>query len=238
MKATIAFKIETDYLKTGYDELIKLGCCRWVKGAGVCVWLFPIESIEKVSAILGTPIEFDGPGLEIIEARMPLKRQKVEVPEFKGKGHMEVEEEIGAGIYVITEYRKVEKEDGRIEIEELKHEVPYENVAAMREVLSEIDENRYKDGKIPGKYLAERVCRKLGINRFTRESGSFDWAKCMGNRKEYFFLYYYVLKVLDHLGEIHHTKNGKVIKKQRYLWTKERTKEHIPSTPCDNISKS
>jgi hypothetical protein len=45
-------------------------------------------------------------------------------PRFKGKSGYEVFEEYT--VYVVVDYRKVEKDDGRIEIVEQKHETPRE----------------------------------------------------------------------------------------------------------------
>lgn len=217
MNATLAFKVETPWLQTGYEQLKELGACRWVSGVLVC--FFPLENIEKVSAILGKPIEFVEADLDAVKARMPTPRENVDVPEFKGKSGFEVIAE-GPKVYVVREWRKVEKENMEIKVEEIRHEVPIENVRALREALESLDERRYKNHKIPTRRVAEQVCKVLGITRFNREkSGSFDFEKFQGTRKDLFAILYYPIKVLasPQLQEIIHHKNGYITKLQDYL---------------------
>jgi len=174
--------------------------------------VFPIEHIKQVEAILGVPIEFNGSDHpEVIKARMPSRREQKDVPEFKGKSGYTVAEM--QKVFVVTEYRKVENEGGEIEIKEMKHEVPRENVDVMRDALLALDESRFKDGKIGCRRLAEKVMQLLEIDRFNRtESGTFDWEKFFGCRADYGHYYYYPLKVLEANFEVIHHKNGKITK--------------------------
>ena len=214
MQARIYFTVETGYIQTGFDHLSKLGEYKWVNGK--CVWRFPLEAIADAEALIGQPIEFNELTARVVSERAPMRREQIDVPEFKGKGHMTVEEL--PQVFVITEYRKIETPEGRIEVKEIKHEIPSENVAAMRDALDSIEEKRYKDGRISCRKLAEETCKICGVlDRYTRDSGSFAWNKFFGERSDYFHYYYLPLKVLVHYKEVIHHKNGEITKLQRYI---------------------
>ena len=58
--------------------------------------------------------------------------------------------------------------------------------------------------------VAKNIIEALGITRYHRRSGSFDFAKLFGERQDYFNYVYFPLKVLEHYGLIKHYKQGKV----------------------------
>jgi len=211
MKAEVTFNVATDYIQTGFNELVKIGSYRWINGR--CIWTFPLKHIKKAEIILGHPIEFPRfHQLEILDARMPMNSERADIPEFKGDSGFTVYDLIDEKKYEIVEWRKIENENGTIEIKEQKHLIGKGIVNCMRDILVNIDENRYKDGKISCRVLACKMMEMLHIDRFHRESGTFDWAKFNGNRKDYFMYYYYPLKILQSKNEIIHHKTGKITK--------------------------
>lgn len=208
MQAELTVEIITGYIQTGFSELITLGTYQWL--GSKCHWTFPVSKLDRVEAILGTPVEFRRESVDIIEKRTPQIRERVELEEFKGKSGIIIIEQ--PTIFIIIQWRKVETKDGKIEIKEMRHELPLGNVTAVRQALALIDESRFKDGKISCARIAEKTMMVLNINRFNRETGSFDWAKFYGNRSEYHTYYNFPLKVLEYKKEIIYHKNGKVTK--------------------------
>lgn len=212
MKGEVTFNLKTDYIQTGFRELAKIGKYEWVDKQ--CIWTFPLKHIRKVENLLGKPIEFDKTHLiSYLKKRMPLQSEQASTPEFKGKGEIVITLLDELKKYEIVEYRKVENGNDEIEIKELRHMLPMGLVECMKDVLSELDENRYKNHKISCRALAQKMTEKLHIDRFNREdTGSFDWNKFFGSRRDYYNFYYLPLKVLAHKNMVIHHKNGKISK--------------------------
>jgi len=212
LKAEITFNVETNYIQTGFKELIKIGNYKWIDKQ--CIWTFPVKHIRKVENILGHPIEFDKYHiLNYLKKRMPLKKEQAYTPEFKGKGEIVIKLLDELKKYEILEYRKVENKNGEIEIKERRHMLPQGLVQCMQDVLYETNENQYKGHKIGCRSIAEKMTNKLHIDRFNRkDTGTFDWQKFFGDRKSYYNFYYLPLKVLAHKKMIIHHKNGKISK--------------------------
>jgi len=208
MQAELSIEIITGYLQTGFDELITIGTYQWL--GSKCHWTFPVSKLDRVEALLGTPIEFKRDSVDIIEKRAPQDRERVELEEFKGKSGITIIEQ--PTIFIIIQWRKVENKEGKIEIKEMRHELPLGNVTAVRQALSLINESKFKDNKISCARIADKTMQVLNINRFNRETGSFDWAKFYGNRMDYHKYYNFPLKVLEYKKEILYHKNGKVTK--------------------------
>jgi hypothetical protein len=218
----IKFTIQTEYLKTRFNTLKRIGTFfPHTQLPGIYVWTFPMSTIEEVERILAESIEFDSIFLERILQRTPLPREEIGLPGFKGKSGFLVDEGQLPKCYVVTEWRKVEKSNG-IEIEQLRHTIPSENVKVMRTAIEEINDAQYDDAKIPGALIANKVLEAIGITAFN-ENGVFDWGKFFGNRTEYFNYYYYPLKVLAHKKEIIHHKDGRISKIQRIQMTLDST---------------
>jgi hypothetical protein len=205
--AKVLFEIKTDFIRTGFTQLITLGGT-YRKIDDSYFWVFPLENIEKVSAILGKAIEFSEEDVATLEARCPMRRERIGLEPWKGVSGITIEET--PTLFIVTEHRKEEGGD----VKEIRHNIPSENVDALRRALSGINSNLYKDGRIPTSRVAEKVCQVLNIDRFNRvETGSFDFAKMFGNRQDYFHILYYPLKILQKKGEIIYLKSGKIIKK-------------------------
>lgn len=192
---------------TGYDSLVKLAAYNvWDKTIHKAFWVFPLDNLGKVMAVLGKQIEFDEKEAEQVLNLCPPLKERIDLPEWKGKGRIEVERE--ADTYIITEYRKVENNDGTISIKEVKHEIPRQNVDVLWEVMQ-----RYPKGKrVKGiETVACHVCEQLGITRFHRpETNTWDKEKLFGARKAYYSYFYLPTKVLVHMNLIIHHKNGDI----------------------------
>jgi hypothetical protein len=205
------FTVETGYVKVRFGTLKRLGTFfPHPSKPGIYVWTFPMSAIEQVERILAEPIEFDSVFLDCLLQRTPLPREQVDLPDFKGKSGFLVDESQLPKCYVVAEWRKVEKKNG-IEVKQIKHSIPSENITVIRTAIEGIDDAQYDDAKIPGDVIANKVLEAIGITAF-HENGVFDWAKLFGNRSEYFHFYYYPLKVLVYKKEIIHHKDGRISK--------------------------
>jgi hypothetical protein len=60
--------------------------------------------------------------------------------------------------------------------------------------------------------VAQNIVYLLRIDRFNRQTGSFDFSKFFGCRKDYFRLFYYPMKILENQGKIKHHKKGMIEK--------------------------
>ena len=61
--------------------------------------------------------------------------------------------------------------------------------------------------------VAKNIVESLGLTRFNRDTGTFDFAKFFGNRRDYYHTFYLPMKVLQyHYQVIHHHKSGKIEK--------------------------
>lgn len=213
----LLFKLETEYLQTGYAELKRL-CEKNIWYGGKGLWWFKISDLERVEAILGKPIEFTEENALKVLSHSPCKRLGISLPEFKGKSGIKIVEK--ANVYVLTTWSKKVTADGcGIGVVENKYEVPNENVKMLKEVIMEINELQYKSCPwIPVRSIGEKICKALNIDRFNRQTGSFDWEKFYGCRASgYHPLLYFPLKVLVHQKYVEHRKDGMVRKLQRIL---------------------
>lgn len=187
MKATELIQIETPYLRTGFKNLHKLASSyKWNGTKGV--WTFPKKRKNEVEQILGEPIEL--PNSKSKEVELQTER--------KGKGFFIIQSETPDFYKIYTTIGN--KKTALID-------VPKASVLAVWKIIKKYDE-------IETPKLAEQLMNYLGITRFNRESGSFDYPKFFGNRKDYFKLLYYPLKVLDALGIIRYRGSKQIRKLQ------------------------
>lgn len=198
--AELLFKIKIGWQQTVYDALYKIATYhKWENKEGV--WVFKYVDLRQVESILGQTIEV--PGL-----RDKFETEKVKVPKFKGVDFVEIIEY--PKIYQIVEHRKVErKEDGEIKYinKELRHNLPKELVD---KVWNDVIVHQPLNKPIKSSTIAEKICKALEIDRFNRETGSFDWAKFFGNRSQYYKYFYLPIKVLVWKGKIIHHKHGTI----------------------------
>ena len=202
MKSELYFGLRLKYLRTEYEPLMRLTIVKPIYNYESLdyLWVFRYSDIEKVEAIVGT---IEVPGL-----REEFKKQEVPTQPFKGIDFRDIKE--FPKIYQVTEHRKVEDpETEEISVKEFKHNVDkvlvgriWENVV-LRQPL-----NR----KVRTSTVAENICRELGITRFNRDSGTFQFDKFFGSRSDYLQYFYWPIKILCYKGCIIHHKNGMIEK--------------------------
>lgn len=200
MMGRLLFEIETPYLRTGYERLRDMAVRhKWLSGKNRTRWLFRLEQLESVSAVLGERPSFERRHLEA------LAPSEVEVPIESWKGESGFTVSVLPKIFRVVEHRKPAPGEPP---KEVCHDVPHSNVAAAWEAVS-----KYPKGqRVKTRTVAWRICDTLRVaDRFSRDSGSFDFAKFFGSRGSgYFPYFYYPMKVLDHYRVVKHHKSGYV----------------------------
>jgi hypothetical protein len=193
MKGKTCFCIQLPYQKTLYAQLCKLAIGHtWNKYCGKYQYIFEMENLEPVEKLLGNPIELEGRQFE---------REKVYVPEFKGMDFPEIIE--FPLIYQIIEHRK--DDDGKVQ--EHKHEIPK---ALVDDIYKHIVAYMPLNKPMRTSVFCEKICSLWALDRFKRDTGTFDFAKFFGNRKDYYTYFYLPVKVLVFKGKIKHHKKGKI----------------------------
>jgi len=195
MKGELCFCLVLDYTRTQYAPLLSLAVHRPVyKENEGYLWVFRYRDIRAVETTFGASVE-------IPEYRDRFEREDVEIPEFKGVDFVEVKEP--PKIYQIIEHRK--QDDFSIKI--IKHQIPRELVKTIWEGIIV---HMPLDKPVKTSTMAEKICDLLRIDRFHRQTGTFDFAKFFGERRDYYTYFYLPMKVLAHQGKIKHHKSGKV----------------------------
>lgn len=186
MKARKCFYLDLDYQLTVYNKLNEFALGYIKLENGIYRWFFPMSSLSKIKEVLPVELEQE-------------KKIIVDLEKSKGKSGIEVIE--FPKLYQCKEWRKNDKG----EVKRITHEVTKEQVGLMWEVLKKIPQYR----KVKTRTIASNWVEILGIDRFHRKTGTFDFEKMFGCREEYFKMYY-TLKVLQWLGSIKYYKNGYV----------------------------
>ena len=197
MKANLCFSLELPYLQTEYSQLKKLAICVNNIGHSKFEWVFRGEDRERVTAILGKPIDFGD--LERIEVESKARK--------KGEGYFKI----------LARTPKYFVCETIINAKAVKKMIPIENVAVAWKVMLS-----YPIGKaIKSRTIAKNIIENLGITRFNRESNSFDFQKFFGARKDYYNYFYSPIKILEAVGGVKHHKEGKV-ERIANKWTYQR----------------
>jgi len=183
------FKVEKDYDRTRFDEMIRLGGYEiWDRELKRYVWFFPMKEMKRVEALLTTPLEIEG---------FDYKTEKMNIEGWKGKSGFDIIE--FPKIFQLVEYRK-SKTTGKVN--SIKHSVSKETVLQVWEVLKDYPQTKM----LKFETLSEAICKSFGLMRFFRQTGTYDKQKFFGSRAEaYFPFYYYPLKVLEYKGVIQYT---------------------------------
>jgi len=171
---------------------------KWDKERRKFTWIFPIGVYQYVTSVVGKTIKFNKEDVEVVNQKF--HSEGVQGEKWKGKGSFQLFE--FPKIYQIIEFKK--NNEGKPQ--ETKTDVDKENVKVAFEVLSEYPLGKY----VKSRTIAANICFKLKIDRFNRETGSFDWAKFFGNRNDYFRYFYYPIKILDYKGVVAYHKRGMV----------------------------
>jgi len=196
MTTQIIVRLETKYNQTNFKQLLELGRYEWDRFKKRAVWTFPLNNLRRAIALLGHTIEIDPNDLKLLSNYAPPIGPGFSVPRYKSKGFVRITK--APKVYVIKTL---------INKEEKTYLVPIENVQAAANVITSYK----KFTKVKSSTVAERIIRELGIIRFDRlVSGTFDWAKFFGNRKDYYNYFYLPMKVLEAKHFIKHHKNGRV----------------------------
>jgi len=172
--------------------------------AGRWEWTFPLRSLERVLELTGKPIEFAGSDAKKIMSHSPNVKATVTTEPWKGKDAVEIMQT--PMTYKVLTHQKEETGDGGFRIRQAVYEIPKENVA----VLWNIIRRQPLKKKVRTRTVAKNLVEFLGITRFHRDTGSFDFARFFGIRYEYKRRLYYPLKVLHHAGVVKHHKAGQV----------------------------
>ena len=195
MKGELYFGLRLGYIRTEYVPLTNLAIGKPMYD-GEYTWIFRYSEIKEVEAITG-PIEIP----EIMEKK---EKEELVIPKWKGKDMVEIIPH--TDVFVVVEHRKIEVIGG-IDYKEIRHNVDRTLVDTItNEVINHMTMNKH----MKTKYFAEKICKALGITRFNRISGSFDWPKLQGNRGSLVKFIYFPTKVLVWLGKIKHHRYGAV----------------------------
>jgi len=189
MKTKLFFEIEKKYDRTTYPVLINLALKEyWDRKKKKYIWVFPIDKIGEVCAVLAKVIEFDKKELEQAVLRCPGIKQEVKIGPTQGDGFIKIDTYPTYFLVTTVRERTIEKT-----------KVPIETAKILWDVVSKQPLNK----KILTHTVAKNFCEEMGITRFHRDSNSFDWAKYRGTR-QYYLRFYATIKVLQHFGVVSH----------------------------------
>lgn len=206
ISAKLKFTIELPYEHEHYKRLVNLSNGFPVKTSeGLYEWTFPLMNLKPVIAVVNQPISFLPGDLSAVFTKLNLDFAELGVEPFKGLSGFEI---YGFPDYfVVREYRKKEQADHSIKVVEKNNNIPLESVMCLWRVMLKYG----LDKEVKTKTVAEHFCQEAGlIDYFTRESGSFDFAKFFGKRSKGYMRMYYPLKILEHYGCVKHHKYGTV----------------------------
>lgn len=192
MKAELCFTVKLPWQQTLYEPLIDLAVnYKWI---GIGIWVFKMEDKKKVEAVIGQSIEIEG-------YCGPYTKTSIIVPNWKGDDALSIIE--FPKIYQIIEHRK--REDGSIA--EIKNLLGKEVVV---KVWNDVIAHQPLNKPVKTRAVAEKICKALGVTRFNRQTGSFDFDKFFGARKDYYHMFYLPMKVLSYQNKIIHHKYGAI----------------------------
>lgn len=204
-KAELIFNLNLKWDNTTYSPLSSLAINKYYNpDLKRYSWTFKVSDLPKVLAIIGEEIEIERTELIELISRCPYIKEQFETKKYKGVGFVKV-----------TSFPNLFMIDTIINKQKVTKRIPRETVQRLWRVI----EKYMLHKPIRTRTIAEGYCEELEIDRFNRESGSFDFAKFFGNRQDY-FQFYYSLKVLEHYGLIEHHKEGK-IEKLKNVWEME-----------------
>jgi hypothetical protein len=205
MKAKILFQISMGFdqtLKTMLEEESEYNY--YDKTTHLYNYVFDISKLHKIINLVGV-IDFKDKETEIRELikLCPPIFEKVTKEQWKSLGKLIITK--CPKIFIVSEFVK----DNEGKPKEINHEIPIENVLMAWEVIKK----QNLDVWVKTRTVAENICRLLGLQRFFRDSGTFDYEKFFGTRSDYFLYYYYPIVILrDFCKCINYHKSGKVMK--------------------------
>lgn len=205
----VLFELNIPYNKTILLPIQKLAVKfgPWEKDKKSYKAIFYLKDLNKVLALTKQKIEFDITDIQVMAAYCPPLSETIPIYGDKGIDSIKITE--FPKYFEVIEHRK--QENGLIKT--LRHEIPRSNVDAVGEIINEIPIGVLRTHK----WLAEKVCRKLNIQRFFRENDTFDFQKYFGDRSTIMKLTYWPLKILHAQEIINYHKNGTFERKKDYV---------------------
>ena len=175
----------------------------WDPGRQKRMYIFPAAELNKIIALIGKEFNFEEQKVEIfnILQHAPGLKEEIGLGRWKGEGYTHVQE--FPKLFIISTIIRKKAQTFKI---------PIETVEAAWKAIKTLEKGKSKSSKD----LAEKWCKEMGITRFHRQTGSWDGDKMYGDR-DFYFKFYYSLKVLQHYGLIEYTKAG-MVSKLKDLW--------------------
>lgn len=227
-KAHLQFTLELPYNRTWYEPLKELCYGNPEKmGAGIYLWRFSINKLDRVIALTNSQIEFSKSQIRTIIKHCNYLREDVLTKSYKGDGKYIVGK-IPNGFRLYW-YQKKETDNGYTVIEKPFGDVSTEMVTLMFHVLLKYPIGKYTKSKT----IAKNICGMLGVSRFNNINGNFEWTKFFGVRKAYRDYFYNPIKILESLGLIYYHKSGKIKREADILAFQTKldsvhSRDHIP----------
>ncbi len=198
MQAKLFFGINLGYNQTLNEQLKELSSLKfWDKGLQKYVYIFSLNKLNEVIALTGKEIDFEHEKDEIVNLvhHTPTLKEEIITDKYKGQGFLYIQK--FPKIYIVKTVMRKEEQTFKIPVETVQ--------AAWRAISKNLKIDEVKKSKD----LAEFWCDELKIDRFHRQSGSFDSDKMYGTRQIY-FKWYYSLKILEKSNVIKYLKSGLV----------------------------
>ena len=205
MKPKLFFGMSLDFDITLNEQLKNLAAIsHWDVGLQKRVYIFPASVLNQVIALTGKEFDFEDQKAELMNfiQHAPGLREEIEVGRWKGEGMLQV-----------TTFPKIFLIKTIIRKTPQTFRIPVETVQTMWAVLKGIEQHK----SVKTRDIAEKQIKALGITRYHKETGYFKFNALFGERKDYFHLIYYPLKVLQHYGLIDYSKSG-IVTRVKDFW--------------------
>lgn len=192
-QAQLCFKLELDYQTKLFKPLSELAVYHtYSKEDKVYNWVFPINKIKNVLAVLGHPFKFSEDDISLAKTYSDDKKQQIKKGAVYGEGFVSVKlHPSKPNYFLVTTVRERQPENTTVSID---------TVNALWRVIKK----QPKEKKILTATVAKNYCKELGITDFdVYEHGEFNWKYFSGSRK-YYLVFYAAIKVLQHYGVVEH----------------------------------
>lgn len=192
MKTPLFFGTTLRWDVTLNAQLKSLSSLRfWDRGLQEYVYIFSIDKLPQFQALVRT-VEFKEEELLMVHRHMTAEVEDVQLQAWKGKSGYTVI--TFPKIYRVISYQRANK---GAKPRKVQHDVPRERVVRLwKNVISRLPRDQ------PHRFaqVAARVCKEFELDRFFKDTGTFQKDKFQGSRGDgYFPFYYYPMKVLQYL---------------------------------------
>lgn len=188
----LLFSIELPYQSKLFQPLADLGTREYSKKKKVWIWVFPVNKIKEVLALIGKPIKLDSIEAELANQYSEDKKKKITTGPTQGEGFIKVMlHPTKPNYFMVTTVRDRQPQNTN---------VSFETVQALWRVIK-----RQKKGvKVLTGTVAGNFCEELKIRGFnTYKDNKFNWKYFSGSRKHY-LRFYAAIKVLADYEVIDH----------------------------------